>query len=84
MAPTVGGHAIPTGQRGRFRRTARRTLVLRTALAVALVGTLLLAFLAARSEGVQSAPLVPSGSTGMLVLDLSASVYEGAFGQTIQ
>ena len=84
MAPTEAGHAIPTGERRSFGRWSRRTLVLRAALALALLATVALAFLAARNEGVQSAPLVPSGSTGMLVLDLSASVYEGAFGQTIQ
>lgn len=84
MAPSDSPHAIPTGERTRYRRASRRTLVLRSALALALVTTLGLAFLAARDEGVQSAPLVPTGSTGMLVLDLSASVYEGAFGQTIQ
>jgi hypothetical protein len=77
-------HTIPTGEHPTFRRLHRRTLVVRAALALALLATLALAFLFARDEGVQHAPLVPSGTTGMLVLDLSASVYEGAFGQTIQ
>jgi hypothetical protein len=84
MAPSEARHAIPTGEQRAFRARSRRTVVLRAALALALLAALGLTFLAARSEGVQSAPLVPSGSTGMLVLDLSASVYEGAFGQTIQ
>ncbi len=84
MPPSDARYAIPTGQRRRFRRSARRTLVLRAALTLALLVALGLTVLAARSEGLQSAPLVAPGSTGMLVLDLSASVYEGAFGQTIQ
>ena len=76
--------AIPTGEQASYRGPSRRTLVARTALGLALVAALALAFFVARSEGVQRAPLVPPGKTGMLVLDLSASVYEGAFGQTIQ
>jgi hypothetical protein len=42
------------------------------------------AFLAAREEGVARAPLVPSGRTGIVVLDLSASTSEAAFAQTIE
>lgn len=75
---------LPTSEPGRLRRVFRRTLVLRAALAVGLVGALALMILVARSEDVRHAPLVPSGKTGILVLDLSASVYEGGFGQTIQ
>jgi hypothetical protein len=33
---------------------------------------------------VRQAPLVPSGKTGIMVLDVSASTSEAAFGQTIQ
>jgi hypothetical protein len=84
MAAPEARHAIPTGEQSRYGRAFRRTLLLRTALGVVLVAAIALAFLVARGEGVQRAPLVPPGKTGMLVLDLSASVYEGAFGQTIQ
>jgi hypothetical protein len=42
-----------------------------------------LAFLVARAEEVRQAPLVPSGTTGMLVLDMSASVHEGALDATV-
>jgi hypothetical protein len=38
----------------------------------------------ARAEDVRQAPLVPSGKTGIMVLDVSASTSEAAFGQTIQ
>ncbi len=75
--------AIPSSESGRLRAVARRTLVLRAALAVALVASLALAFLVAHSQDVRRAPLVPAGTTGMLVLDLSASVYEGALDQTV-
>ena len=75
---------IPTTELERFRPAARRTAVLRAGLALGLVAALAAAVLAARSIDPRHAPLVPSGTTGMLVLDLSASVYEDAFGQTIR
>jgi hypothetical protein len=75
---------IPTSEPRRLRRASRRTLVLRIALMLALLGVFALVTGVARSQDVRQAPLVPSGKTGMLVLDLSASVYEGAFAQTIQ
>jgi hypothetical protein len=67
-----------------LRRSARRTLLIRGALAIGLLATLALAILVARGEGVRDAPLVPTGKTGILVLDLSASTSETAFAQTIQ
>lgn len=76
--------AIPTAEARPLRRAARRTAVLRGALALALVASLALAVLVARGSDVRHAPLVPSGTTGVVVLDLSASVYEAAFGSTLQ
>lgn len=75
---------IPTSEPRSFRHAVRRTTFLRIGLAVALVTALLLAFFIARRSDVRHAPLVPSGTTGMIVLDLSASVYESAFGPTLQ
>jgi hypothetical protein len=75
---------LPTSEPERLRPLARRTAVLRAVLAAALLVTLAAAVLVARSIDPRHAPLVPSGTTGMLVLDLSASVYEDAFGQTIR
>jgi hypothetical protein len=75
--------AIPASEPGRLRRVAQRTRIVRVALAASLVVALALAFLVARSQDVRQAPLVPAGTTGMLVLDLSASVYEGALDNTI-
>ena len=75
---------IPSSEPGRLRHVARRTAVLRGVLALALLAALALAVLVARSQDVRQAPLVPSGTTGMLVLDLSASVYEGGLDATVE
>jgi hypothetical protein len=53
-------------------------------LGLALTGTLVGAFLVARGEDVREAPLVPEGKTGIVVLDISASTSESAFGQTVE
>src|SRR5919108_1546746 len=76
--------AVPTSEAGSLRAASRLTHALRLGLAAGLVATLVLSFVVAWRQDVRHAPLVPSGKAGMLVLDLSASVYEGAFGQTIQ
>lgn len=75
--------AIPSSEAPRLREVARRTLVARAALGVGLLAALALAFLVARAQDVRQAPLVPSGTTGMLILDMSASVYEGALDATV-
>src|SRR6266496_2645632 len=62
---------IPATDTSSLRGVVRRTM-------------LALAVLAARDSNVRQAPLVPSGTTGMVVLDLSASVYEAAFGPTLE
>ena len=76
--------AVPSAETTPLRLVVRRTTMIRVALALALVGALALAFLAARDADVRHAPLVPSGTTGVVVLDLSASVYEAEFGSTLQ
>ena len=75
---------IPASEPGRLGDLTRRTRVLRLGATLLLVGALVLAFFVARSRDVRHAPLVPSGTTGMLVLDLSASVFEGALDQTVE
>jgi hypothetical protein len=75
---------IPTSEPRALRRAARRTLLLRGLLALGLAGALAAAFLIARSRDVRHAPLVPSGTTGVVVIDLSASVYESALGETLE
>ncbi len=76
--------AIPTADAASFRHAAWRTAALRTTLALALAGTLALAVVVARGEDARHAPFVPSGTTGMVVLDMSASVYEAAMGETLE
>ncbi|MEX2210670.1 MAG: vWA domain-containing protein [Gaiellaceae bacterium] len=76
--------AIPATEAARLRPAAVRTGAVRAVLGLALIGALALAFLVARGYDVRYAPLVPSGTTGMVVLDMSASVYEGAMEETIQ
>lgn len=75
--------AFPSAETAPLRHAVRRTTLVRSALGLALVAALVLAFLAARDSDVRHAPLVPSGTTGVVVLDLSASVYEAAFGSTL-
>jgi hypothetical protein len=75
---------IPTSEPWQLRRAARRTLLLRAALALGLAAALGLAFLVARDRDVRHAPLVPSGTTGIVVIDLSASVFESALGETLE
>jgi hypothetical protein len=75
---------VPTSEPRRLRRSGRQTMVVRFALAAALLATLAVAVLVARGEDVRHAPLVPPDKTGMLVLDLSASTSEAAFSQTLQ
>lgn len=77
------GRGIPTSEPGALRSIVRRTTIVRFALAAALVVALALSIVAARRYDTSSAPLIPSGTTGMVVLDLSASVYESAFGSTL-
>ena len=78
------GHAVPTSEPGRLRRQRSRTTVLRIGLAAGLVALLALSVAAARSYDVRHAPLVASGSSGVIVLDLSASVFEGGFEATVR
>ena len=76
--------AIPASEAPRLARPARRTSLLRGLLALALCASLVVAVLVARRYDVRHAPLVASGSKGVVVLDLSASVYEGGFYATVR
>ena len=65
---------IPTGEAGALRGPARRTTLLRAAIGVALLSAFASAFLVSTDADVRAAPLLPSGTTAVVVLDLSASV----------
>ena len=70
--------------RARLRRPAQRTAARPRRARPRAADRVRARVLEARSIDPRRAPLVPSGTTGILVLDLSASVYEDAFGQTIR
>jgi hypothetical protein len=78
------GRAVPTSELGRFRRPIRRTTIVRAGLAGALALLLAACVVVARGYDVRHAPLVASGSSGVIVLDLSASVFEGGFEATVR
>jgi hypothetical protein len=76
--------AIPASEPERLSHSARRTTALRIALGVGLGLLLAACVLVARQYDVRHAPLVASGSSGIVVLDLSASVFEGGFEATVR
>src|SRR5688500_5281676 len=82
LGPAHG--TIPASEPGRLPRFGRRTTYLRAALAAGLVALLATAVLVAQQYDVRNAPLVASGSSGVVVLDLSASVFEGGFESTVR
>jgi hypothetical protein len=76
--------AIPASEPGRLRHASRRTTYLRAVLALGLAVLVSAAIVVARQYDVRHAPLVASGSSGVVVLDLSASVFEGGFEATVR
>ena len=76
--------AIPASEPGRLAHSRSRTTVLRIALGAGLAVLLAACVLVARQYDVRNAPLVASGSSGVVVLDLSASVFEGGFEATVR
>ena len=80
----TGVGSIPTSEPQRLGHARRRTGALRVALALALLGALAACVIGAVDQDLRQAPLVPSGKTGIVVLDLSASTSEEAFSQTIE
>ncbi len=78
------GVPVPASEPARFGGPARRTTVARIGLALGLAALLGACVLVARQYDVRRAPLVASGSSGVIVLDLSASVFEGGFEATVR
>ncbi|HEY6069694.1 MAG TPA: vWA domain-containing protein [Gaiellaceae bacterium] len=70
----VRGPAIPLASTARLAGAARRTLIVRVALAVVLVGLLVLASTTGRGNAAATHGLLPGGGSGMLVLDVSRSI----------
>jgi hypothetical protein len=71
--------AIPLADGGDLAGLARRTLLVRTTLAVAVVAALIGAALAGRTPGTQTIVAVPSHADTIVVLDLSASIGSDTF-----
>jgi hypothetical protein len=67
--------SVPIGDLREMRRAVRRTRVVRLVLALAVTGLLVAAVAAASTERARS-DFVPSGTTSILVVDLSKSVVD--------
>jgi hypothetical protein len=72
-------NTIPYAGVGELRSQARRTLATRFAVAVALVALLAGALLAALHTSSSRSEIVPGGTTGIVVVDLSKSIIESEF-----
>jgi flagellar biosynthesis protein FliQ len=71
--------AIPLADYGRLGRAHRRTTAIRAALAALLVGLVVAAAVAATQPSTKTLSFLPHGSSGIVVLDLSASISTGTF-----
>jgi hypothetical protein len=72
---------LPLADAPLLRRLALRTRALRIALAAALVAIVLVASVLARHPATTAHPFLPPGSTGIVVLDLSASISTDSYQQ---
>ena len=73
MVLALRERALPVSEPAALTRAVRRTRLLRAVLGLALAASLLAALVLARSRDARPDALLPAGTTGMLVLDLSAS-----------
>ena len=70
----VRGPAIPLASTAALAGAARRTLFLRILLALVLLGLVISASATGRSDAAAARGLLPTGGSGMLVLDVSRSI----------
>jgi hypothetical protein len=76
---------LPHGELQALRRPVRRTTVFRLLLGFCLVVVVLAAVLIARGRDARPDPVLPAGTTGMIVLDLSASAgLQTGFGELLR
>jgi hypothetical protein len=73
------GRAVPYGRVEELRTPARRTLATRLVVALAVVALLAGALLAAFDTGPSRSEIVPQGTSGIVVVDLSKSIIESEF-----
>jgi von Willebrand factor type A domain len=78
LLKSVRGPTIPIGTTSTLAPAARRTVILRVAFAVVLVGLVVAAVDTGRSKAAANRGLVPGGTGGMLVLDVSRSIRPDA------
>jgi hypothetical protein len=73
----LNANAIPLGDAWTLDRARKRARAIRIALALGLTAAAVGAFFAARARNLTPTPLLPPGSSGIIVLDLSSSVEHG-------
>lgn len=78
LLTSVRGPTIPIGGTSTMAPAVRRTVILRVAFAVVLVGLVVAAVETGRSKAAANRGLVPGGTGGMLVLDVSRSIKPDA------
>lgn len=78
LLTSVRGPTIPIGGTSTMAPAVRRTVILRVAFAVVLVGLVVAAVDTGRSRAAANRGLVPGGTGGMLVLDVSRSIRPDA------
>jgi VWA domain-containing protein len=78
LLKSVHGPTIPIGTTSTLAPAVRRTVILRVAFAVVLVGLVVAAVDTGRSKAAANRGLVPGGTGGMLVLDVSRSIRPDA------
>lgn len=78
LLTSVRGPTIPIGGTSTMAPAVRRTVILRVAFAVVLVGLVVAAVETGRSKAAANRGLVPGGTGGMLVLDVSRSIRPDA------
>jgi hypothetical protein len=71
--------AIPLADAPSFAAAAQRTLLVRAALALVLAGAIVAAALVARNPHSQTIVAIPSDSTAIVVLDISASISSDTY-----
>ena len=74
LLTSVRGPTIPIGTTATLAPAVRRTILLRIVFAVVLVGLVVAAIDTGRSKAAANRGLVPGGTGGMLVLDVSRSI----------
>jgi len=73
----VNGSSIPLGDAWSLGAVGNRTRTIRAAFVVALLGAAVAAFFFARTTNSKATPLLPPGSSGVVVLDQYTSVEHG-------